>query len=240
MTPPTPVDRSARQAAVRLVDVSRMHEGTTAPHWAIQNVTIDIHYAQLTALIGPSGSGKSSLLTIAGGLDDPTAGEVWLSGHELTRASSEERIRIRRTAVGYVFQEYNLVRTLTVRENVTLPLELGGTSWRNARPRADAALRRFGIADLSDRFPEMLSGGEQQRVALARATVGEQRVLLADEPTGALDTRNGDLVLDHLRSLASAGCACVVATHNPEIAAAADRVVTLRDGRVVDDQRRAG
>lgn len=232
------VDQSPPDPAIQLINVGRMHGDSTVPHWAIRDVTVEIYYGQLTALIGPSGSGKSSLLTIAGGLDDPTTGEVWLSGHELTAASPEERILIRRAAAGYVFQEYNLVRMLTVRENVTLPLELGGASWRNARSKADVALERFGIAQLSDRFPEMLSGGEQQRVALARATVGEQRVLLADEPTGALDSRNGEAVLGHLRSLADAGCACVVATHNPEIAMAADRVVTLRDGRVVDDARR--
>lgn len=200
-------------------------------------MTLDIFYGELTALVGPSGSGKSTLLAIAGGLDEPTSGEVWLAGHELTSASAEERILIRRKAAGYVFQEYSLVRTLTVLENVTLPLELDGTPWRRARPRAEAVLERFGVGVLADRFPEGLSGGEQQRVALARATVGEQPVLLADEPTGALDSHNGHIVLDHLRSLADADRACVVATHNPDIARAADRVVTLRDGHLIDDGR---
>lgn len=226
------------EVALRLVGVGRRYGQPPNEQWSVVDVNLDIHHGELTTLVGPSGSGKTTLLTILGGLDEPTTGEVWLAGQELTAVSTEQRILIRRRAAGYLFQEYNLIRTLTVLENVTLPLELDGMGWRRARPRAEKALERFGVGSLANRFPEVLSGGEQQRVALARATVGDQYVLLADEPTGALDSHNGQIVLDYLRSLAETGRACVVATHNPEIARAADRVVTLHDGRVEHDTRR--
>ena len=226
------------EVALRLVGVGKRHGQPPNDQWAVVDVNLDIHHGELTTLVGPSGSGKTTLLAISGGLDEPTTGEVWLAGQELTAVSPEQRILIRRRAVGYVFQEYNLIRTLTVLENVTLPLELDGMGLRRARPRAETALERFGVGSLADRFPEVLSGGEQQRVALARATVGNQSALLADEPTGALDSHNGQIVLEYLRSLADAGRTCMVATHNPEIAQAADRVITLRDGRVEDDTRR--
>jgi putative ABC transport system ATP-binding protein len=184
--------------------------------------------------MGPSGSGKSSLLNLAGGLDRPTRGEVLVEGSSLGALSRRGLAAVRRRAVGYVFQEFNLIPSLTAVENVALPLELDGTAVRRAHRLAEAALDELRLGDVADRFPVDMSGGQQQRVALARALVGPRRLILADEPTGALDSQTGETVLRLLRDRVDAGAAGVLVTHEARHAAWADRVVFLRDGAVVD------
>jgi putative ABC transport system ATP-binding protein len=184
--------------------------------------------------MGPSGSGKSTLLTLAGGLDSPTAGDVIVEGQALSGLSRKELAALRRRSVGYVFQDFNLVPALTAAENVALPRELDGVSARTARTEALAALDDVDIAELADRFPDDMSGGQQQRVAIARAIVGERRLILSDEPTGALDSETGEAVLRLLRARVDAGAAAVLVTHEARHAAWADCIVFLRDGLMVD------
>jgi putative ABC transport system ATP-binding protein len=185
--------------------------------------------------MGPSGSGKSTLLTIAGGLDAPTGGTVTIEGVSLGSLSRTLLARLRRRSVGYVFQDFNLIPALTAAENVALPRELDGDSARASRRLAMQALDEVGIGELADRFPDDMSGGQQQRVAIARAVVGNRRLILADEPTGALDTDTGEQVLRLLRGRCDAGSAGVLVTHEARHAAWADRVIFLRDGMVIDE-----
>lgn len=217
---------------VRLADVARVHgEGTTAVH-ALKGVSLEVDRGELVAVMGPSGSGKSTLLNLAGGLDRPTSGTVHIGGQDL--AAVRDLAALRRRSVGYVFQDLNLITSLTAAENVMLPRELDGVRSRLARQEAMAVLAEVDARDLADRFPEELSGGQRQRVAIARALVGERRLLLADEPTGALDTRTGDEIMHILRARCDAGAAVLLVTHEPRYAAWADRVVFLRDGMVED------
>lgn len=222
-------------AVLELDRVSRVHgEGDLQVH-ALRAVSFAAHAGELVAVMGPSGSGKSTLLTLSGGLDTPTDGAVRVEGSDLGAMGAKERARMRRTSIGYVFQDFNLVPALTAVENVALPLELDGVRTRAARAAARTALGEVGIGELADRFPDLMSGGQQQRVAIARAVVGERRLILADEPTGALDTESGEDVLRLLRARCDAGAAGVMVTHEARHAAWADRVVFLRDGVVVDD-----
>ena len=214
--------------------VTRVHgQGPTAVR-ALGPVDLDIEAGEFVAVMGPSGSGKSTFLTLAGALDRPTEGTVTLQGQDLSQASPRQMAELRRRGLGYVFQDFNLLPGLTAAENVALPLELDGMSPRKAATDAMAALERVQLAHLARRFPDDLSGGEQQRVAIARAFVGEREVLLADEPTGALDTVTGDLVMRLMRSQCDLGGTAVLVTHNPSHAAWADRILFLRDGLLVD------
>lgn len=215
--------------------VWRVHgTGHTAVE-ALRDASLQVAAGELVAVMGPSGSGKSTLLTLAGGLDRPTEGAVRILGQDLGAMTKDAVAALRRRTVGYVFQELNLLPGLTAAENVSLPLELDGARPGQARAAAVAALQRVGLADLADRFPEDLSGGEQQRVAICRAVVGERRLLLADEPTGALDSVTGETVMRLLRRACDEdGAAGVLVTHDAAHAAWADRVVFLRDGVIVD------
>jgi putative ABC transport system ATP-binding protein len=215
-------------------DVSKSYGSGAAEVHALEHVDLAVDQGELVAIMGPSGSGKSTLLTIAGSLEEPTSGDVLVGGESLTTMSRRDRARLRRRAVGYVFQEFNLLAGLTAVENVALPLELDGTAGRSARKVAVAALGDLGLSDRADSYPDDLSGGERQRVAIARAVVGDRRLMLADEPTGALDTVNGEGVMRLLRAACQRGVAGVVVTHDAQLAAWADRIVFLRDGRVVD------
>ncbi len=188
----------------------------------------------MVAVMGPSGSGKSTLLTIAGSLEEPSSGEVLIDGAPLSRMSRNDKARLRRRTVGYVFQDFNLLPGLTVAENVALPLELDGMGARKARRAAEQALDGLGLRRQGVRFPSELSGGERQRVAIARAVVGDRRLLLADEPSGALDSVNAEAVMRLIHEACKRGVAAVVVTHDAQLASWADRVVFLRDGRVVD------
>lgn len=226
---------SATEAVLRMSDVTRVHgAGATQVH-ALRGISFAAYPGELVAVMGPSGSGKSTLLTIAGGLDQPTGGSVAVEGTDLVGLTLDARARMRRTSIGYVFQGFNLIPALTAAENVALPRELDGTSAREARAEARKALEEVGIGDLADRFPDDMSGGQQQRVAIARAVVGERRLILADEPTGALDTETGEEILRLLRARCDAGAAGVLVTHEARHAAWADRVVFLRDGVVIDE-----
>ena len=221
--------------ALELRHVSRIHGTGATAVTALDDVTLTVQPGELLAVMGPSGSGKSTLLNLAGGLDEPTTGDVVVEGRLLGGLSRRELAAVRRRAVGYVFQDLNLLPALTAAENVSLPRELDGIAVRDARAEAVATLERFGLADIADRFPDDLSGGQQQRVAIARAFVGDRRLLLADEPTGALDTTTGEAVLQLLREQCAGGAAGVLVTHESRLAAWADRIVFLRDGRIVDE-----
>jgi putative ABC transport system ATP-binding protein len=204
---------------------------------ALRAVDLSVPAGELVAIMGPSGSGKSTLLTIAGSLEEPSAGEVRVNGISLAGMSRNDRARLRRREVGYVFQDFNLLAGLTAVENVALPLELDGLGRRAARAAALDALAQLDVAELAERFPDELSGGERQRVAIARAVVGDRHLLLADEPTGALDSVNGESVMRLLRAACKHGVAGLVVTHDAQLASWADRVVFLRDGHVVDQTR---
>jgi len=222
-------------AVLRLADVTRVHGEGATEVLALRGVSFAAHPGELVAVMGPSGSGKSTLLTLSGGLDSPTSGLVEVEGVDLGALGQKDRARMRRTSIGYVFQAFNLIPALTAAENVALPRELDGEKTRTARKAARAALEEVGIPELADRFPDDMSGGQQQRVAIARAIVGERRLILADEPTGALDTETGEDILRLLRARCDAGAAGVLVTHEARHAAWADRVVFLRDGVVVDE-----
>jgi len=201
---------------------------------ALHDVDLCVDAGALVAVMGPSGSGKSTLLTIAGSLEDPTGGEVLVGGKPLSKMSRNDKARLRRRSIGYVFQDFNLLAGLTAVENVALPLELDGVGAKTAHTAGMEALEELGLDDRASRFPDELSGGERQRVAIARAVVGDRHLLLADEPSGALDSVNGEGVMRLIRSACRRGVAGVVVTHDAQLASWADRVVFLRDGRVVD------
>ena len=215
--------------------VTRIHGEGPAAVRALDGVSLRVRPGELLGVMGPSGSGKSTLLQLAGGLDEPTEGVVVVAGIDLTTQNRAGRAALRRRHIGYVFQDFNLIPALTAAENVALPRELDGVRARQARADAHVALVEVGVDDLADRFPDELSGGQRQRVAIARALVGSRRLLLADEPTGALDSHAGEAVLKLIRSRCDAGAAGVLVTHEARHAAWADRIVFLRDGKMVDD-----
>jgi putative ABC transport system ATP-binding protein len=208
-------------------------EGAAEVH-ALRGVDLAVERGSLVAVMGPSGSGKSTLLTIAGSLEEPTAGEVAIDGASLQAMSRNDKARLRRRTIGYVFQEFNLLAGLTAVENVALPLELDGMAGRKAQAAGMAVLEELGLADRATHYPDELSGGERQRVSIGRAVVGERHLLLADEPSGALDSTNGETVMRMILGACRNGVAAVVVTHDAQLASWADRVVFLRDGRVID------
>jgi putative ABC transport system ATP-binding protein len=219
---------------LELRQVSKVYGAGAAEVHALRDVDLVVRTGELVAVMGPSGSGKSTLLTIAGTLEEPSSGTVLIGDHDVAGMSRNERARLRRRSIGYVFQDFNLIPGLSAAENVALPLELDGTRAKTARAAALEVLNRLEMGERADRFPDELSGGEGQRVAIARAIVGERHLLLADEPTGALDSVNGEAVMRILRTACRDGVAGVVVTHDAQLASWADRVVFLRDGRVVD------
>lgn len=226
---------SGSAAALVLNDVSKVYgEGVLAVQ-ALRGISLTVHPGELVAVMGPSGSGKSSLLQIAGGLEPPSAGSVQVSGRNLIGLTPSGLASVRRQQIGYVFQALNLISSLTAVENVALPMELDGTSVRRANEAAHEALADVGLEAHVDKFPNELSGGQQQRVAIARAMVGDRQLLLADEPTGALDSVTGESVLRLIRSKIDAGAAGMLVTHEARHAAWADRTVFLSDGLIVDD-----
>ncbi|HUD70271.1 MAG TPA: ABC transporter ATP-binding protein [Acidimicrobiales bacterium] len=222
-------------AALELHDVFKTFgDGPTAVH-ALRDVSLSVAAGELVAVMGPSGSGKTTLLTIAGGLEDPTSGEVFVAGEPTSKMSRGHKSQLRRRSIGYVFQDYNLLAGLSALENVSLPLELDGLSSKSARAKAQAALDNFSVLDKADKFPDELSGGERQRVAIARATVGERQLILADEPSGALDSVNAESVMRAIHDACKQGVAAVVVTHDAKLASWADRVVFIRDGKIMDE-----
>jgi putative ABC transport system ATP-binding protein len=220
--------------ALELRGVTKIYGAGAAEVHALSAVDLSVAAGELVAIMGPSGSGKSTMLTVAGTLEEPTAGVVSIDGTTVVSMSRNDRARLRRRSVGFVFQDFNLLAGLSAIENVSLPLELDGMNRKRAQALAIDALSEFAMDDRADRFPDELSGGERQRVAIARAVVGERRLLLADEPTGALDSTNGEAVMRMVRRACDRGVAGVIVTHDSQLAAWADRIVFLRDGRVVD------
>src|SRR4051812_26445133 len=220
---------------LEMTDVVKSYGHGATEVRAVTGISITVGQGEFVALRGPSGSGKSTLLHLAGGLEDPTAGQVAINGRAIYAMTPTERAQLRRGVVGFVFQRLNLVPALTAWENVMLPLELDGNSTRQAKADAREALHAVALDHHLDRYPDDFSGGEQQRIAIARAIVGTRRLLLADEPTGSLDTRTGDAVMELIASLPErAGTAIILVTHEPRYAAWADRVVSMRDGHIVD------
>lgn len=228
------VPPSAAPPALELHDVRRTFHDGRGERVALDDITLTVRAGELVALMGPSGSGKSTLLHVSAGLDQADTGTIAVHGTHLHALDNAGLAQLRRRSVGFVEQHLNLLAALSAAENVALPLELDGRSAREAKVEAVAALDLVGLAAFADAFPDALSGGEQQRVAIARALVGGRSLLLADEPTGALDSRTGEAVMALLRARCDAGAAAVVATHNPAHAGWADRVVFLADGVIVD------
>ncbi len=227
---PDPVDA----ALLTMSGVSRVYGEDPNRVVALDTVDFTVRSGELVALMGPSGSGKSTLLTIAGGLESPSTGSVDLAGTDLWTLSPAELAVVRRRQIGFVFQDFNLLSGLTAAENVAAPLELDGVSARAARPQAIERLAAVGLKDRANAFPDDLSGGERQRVAIARALIGDRQLLLADEPTGALDSTSGSEVMALLRAACTPTTAVIVVTHDAQIAAWADRVAKIQDGRITD------
>jgi putative ABC transport system ATP-binding protein len=227
-------DGGSDPSVLELRDVSKTYGQEPARVHALGGVDLLVRAGEMVAVMGPSGSGKSTLLTIAGSLEEPTSGDVLVCGLALAGMPQSRRARLRRRVIGYVFQDFNLLPGLTAIENAALPLELDGVAVPKARAAGLAALDALGVADRAGWFPDQLSGGERQRVAIARAVVGDRRLLLADEPSGALDSVNADEVMRLLHAACQRGVAAVVVTHDAQLAAWADRVIFLRDGRVTD------
>ncbi|HZD98546.1 MAG TPA: ABC transporter ATP-binding protein [Micromonosporaceae bacterium] len=221
-------------SVLELHSVSKVYgQGATEVH-ALREISLAVDAGVMVAVMGASGSGKSTLLTIAGSLDDPTSGDVVVAGAQLANLSRSAKAKLRRRSIGYVFQDYNLLAGLTAVENVALPLELDGVAARKAQATALQTLDDLGLADRAAHYPDQLSGGERQRVSIARAVVGDRRLLLADEPSGALDSTNAEAVMRMVLAACRRGVAAVVVTHDAQLASWADRVVFLRDGCVID------
>ena len=205
---------------------------------ALDGVDFVVEQGEFVAIMGPSGSGKSTLLHLIGGLDNPTSGEITLAGKKLNQLKDKQLTLLRRRNVGFVFQFFNLLPTLSAEENIILPVLIDGKNMRNYKERLDSLFDLVGLADRRRHKPEQLSGGEQQRVALARALITEPAILLADEPTGNLDTKTGSTIMELLRrSCDELGQTVVIVTHDPRAASYADRTVFLRDGHIVNDMR---
>jgi putative ABC transport system ATP-binding protein len=225
----------ATSAAVAAVGVTRRYGSGEAAVDALRGITIDVPRGQFAAIMGPSGSGKSTLMHVLAGLDLPTTGSVHVAGQDITAMGDAQLTKLRRAHIGFVFQAFNLLPTLTAEENILLPLQLAGRSVDQAW--YDAVVERVGLADRTKHRPSELSGGQQQRVAVARALVSEPTVLFADEPTGNLDSKSSHEVLELLRDAAgSFGQTTVMVTHDSDAAAAADRIIRLEDGVVVSDE----
>lgn len=225
---------TAMTPVLELRDVTKIHVTVSEKVVALEGANVTLQRGELVAVMGPSGAGKSTLLNVAGGLDSPTSGTVLVHGRALGSMTEAERARTRRQSIGYVFQDFNLLPTLTLAENVALPLELDGTAEKGARESAVRALTDLGIENLADRFPGEVSRGQAQRAAIARAFVTDERLLLADEPTGALDSNTAEDVMRLLRTRVNAGATGLLVTHETRFAGWADRVIFLKDGIITN------
>jgi len=225
---------------IRIRELTRAYEMGTERILALRGVTLDIARNEYVAIMGPSGSGKSTMMNLLGCLDTPTSGEYWLNGEEVSRLSDDALARVRNREIGFVFQTFNLLPRATALHNVELPLVYAGAGGRERRERALEALDRVGLADRVHHRPNELSGGQRQRVAIARALVNRPSILLADEPTGNLDSVTSEEIMRVFGDLHAAGQTVIMVTHEPDIAAHAERVVVLRDGRVESDRLTRG
>jgi putative ABC transport system ATP-binding protein len=224
---------AAEQPIVRLVGLTRQYRMGPTLVSAVAGVDLEIGKGEAVALVGPSGSGKSTLLNLLGGLDRPTSGEIWVEGENIATASARRLVAHRRERIGFVFQSFNLLPYRTALENVEVPLMISGFSKGERRERARKLLERVGLGARTDHRPSQLSGGEQQRVAVARALANTPSILLADEPTGNLDSATGTEVMGLLRDLNESGLTLIIVTHDMMVAAYANRIVRLRDGKIV-------
>ncbi len=227
-------------AIIRLRDLTREYRMGSEIILALRGVSLEIHRNEYVAIMGPSGSGKSTMMNMLGCLDTPTDGEYWLNGEEVSGLSDDALARVRNREIGFVFQTFNLLPRATALHNVELPLVYAGVRGRERRDRAAKALERVGLANRMDHKPNELSGGQRQRVAIARALVNEPSILLADEPTGNLDSVTSQEIMEVFASLHAAGQTVIMVTHEPDIAAHAARVVVLRDGKVETDRVNQG
>ena len=225
---------------IRIRDLGREYQMGEERILALQSVTLDIRRNEYVAIMGPSGSGKSTMMNLLGCLDTPTGGEYWLNGQEVSRLSDDQLARVRNREIGFVFQTFNLLPRATALHNVELPLVYAGARGRERRERAAAALARVGLEHRMEHRPNELSGGQRQRVAIARALVNNPSILLADEPTGNLDSVTSEEIMRVFGDLHAAGQTVIMVTHEPDIAAHAEREVVLRDGRVESDRLTRG
>ena len=223
-------------AIIRIRDLTREYRMGAELILALRGVTLEIHRNEYVAIMGPSGSGKSTMMNVLGCLDTPSAGEYWLNGEEVSRLSDDALARVRNREIGFVFQTFNLLPRATALHNVELPLVYAGVRARERRDRAAAALERVGLGQRMDHRPNELSGGQRQRVAIARALVNQPSILLADEPTGNLDSVTSEEIMEVFAALHAAGQTVIMVTHEPHIAARAERRIVLRDGQVESDQ----
>ena len=229
---------SGNQPLIRLNGIKKVFYTDEVETHALQDIHVEVQPGEYVAMEGPSGCGKTTLLSILGLLDTPTDGEYMLAGEPVAQLTPSQRARIRNRQIGFIFQAFNLIGDLTVYENVELPLTYRGMSAAERKQRVTDALERVGMSHRMKHYPAQLSGGQQQRVAVARAVAGDPLILLADEPTGNLDSTNGEAVMELLRELHRGGATICMVTHDPRYAAHADRSIHLFDGRVVEEQRR--
>ena len=230
-------ERSMAEPLIRLEGIKKVFFTDEVETHALSDIHLEIRHGEYVAIAGPSGCGKTTLLSILGLLDTPTEGTYTLDDQPVARLSASERARVRNRQIGFIFQAFNLIGDLTVYENVELPLTYRGTPGDERRKRVQSALERVGMSHRMKHFPAQLSGGQQQRVAVARAVAGDPAILLADEPTGNLDSTNGEAVMELLRELHQGGATICMVTHDPRYARHADRSVHLFDGKVVEERQ---
>jgi putative ABC transport system ATP-binding protein len=228
---------SSTQSLLKLDGVQKVFYTDEVETHALDNIHLEIETGEFVSIAGPSGCGKSTLLSILGLLDSPTGGNYWLNGKPVENLSLAERARIRNREVGFIFQSFNLIGDLSVYENVELPLTYRGMPAAERKQRVNEALERVGMAHRAKHLPSQLSGGQQQRVAVARAIVGQPLILMADEPTGNLDSKNGDAVMELLRELHQGGATICMVTHDQRFSRYADRTIHLFDGTIVEESR---
>ena len=220
---------------IKTINLQKIFKTEEVETWALNNVSIEVKQGEFVAIMGPSGCGKSTLLNILGLLDNPTGGEYYLNGTEVSRYTESQRTSLRKGVIGFVFQSFNLIDELNVYENIELPLLYMGISASERKKRVEAAMERMAISHRSKHFPQQLSGGQQQRVAIARAVVANPKLILADEPTGNLDSKSTIEIMNILKDLHESGRTVIIITHDDEIANQVDRVVRIMDGKIVSD-----
>ncbi len=236
MNVPNLTGRHAMEPAIVARELTKTYHDGTAAVRALNGINLDVHRGAVTLLMGPSGSGKTTLLSVMGGILKPSSGEVWINGREITKLREADLPQVRLDNIGFIFQGFNLFPTLTAGENIELMLNLKGVRGGQVRRRAENLLEQVGLAGKYDSFPSDLSGGQKQRVAIARALSGEPQIILADEPTAALDSQSGRVIIEMMRSLASAGNrAVVIVTHDNRLVEFADRIIHIADGQVADE-----